>query len=87
MKYYCSLSLSRVTYQIEVNGKARTVQRTYKDLQWLHRNLSQRMELGGYIVRVLIDSQISLLSLLTASTDASPSPYSKIHGSENDRIR
>ncbi len=39
------------TAQVEVNGQTKTVQRLYKDLQWLHRNLSRRMELGGYIVR------------------------------------
>ncbi|XP_064400041.1 sorting nexin-6-like [Halichondria panicea] len=36
--------------EVEVNGQTKTVQRSYKDLQWLHRNLSRKMELGGYIL-------------------------------------
>lgn len=41
-------------FQVEVNnGKAKTIHRTYQDLLWLHRNLTRRVELGGYIVRKL----------------------------------
>ena len=40
-------------FQVEVNnGRAKTVHRTYHDLLWLHRNLTRRVELGGYIVRI-----------------------------------
>lgn len=36
--------------QVEVNGKEKLVRRSYRDLLWLHRSLSRRVELGGFIV-------------------------------------
>ena len=52
------------TLQVEVNnGKAKTIHRTYHDLLWLHRNLTRRVELGGYIVRKLAEVSAATYSI------------------------
>ena len=39
-----------VSVQVEVNGRAKLVHRTYHDLLWLHRNLTRMVDIGGYVV-------------------------------------
>ena len=46
------------------NGRAKTVHRTYHDLLWLHRNLTRKVELGGYIVRKLAEMCMKLAACI-----------------------
>ncbi len=44
--------------QVEVNGRKKLVHRNYKELLWLHRNLTRIVELGGHIVRYWSSSRV-----------------------------